>query len=82
MEVVWDLDTEAAKLAAELGIALVRAKTPGTHREIIAMVRELVAEHTEGATPRALGPPALAEGQCAPDCCPAPAGRPPARVAG
>lgn len=46
MEVAWDLDTEAGALADSLGIRLVRAATPGTHPEIVTMVRDLVVEHS------------------------------------
>lgn len=44
MEVMFDLDVEAAEKAAELGMTLVRAPSAGTHPEFVAMVRELVAE--------------------------------------
>ena len=44
MEVMFDLDVEAAEKAAELGMSLVRAGSAGTHPAFVAMVRELVAE--------------------------------------
>ena len=44
LEVVWDLDTEAASTAKQLGLDFVRAGTPGTDPRFVAMVRELVAE--------------------------------------
>ncbi|TDC83835.1 ferrochelatase [Actinomadura sp. 7K507] len=44
MEVKFDLDVEAADLAAELGIALVRAGTPGTDPRFAALPRELLGE--------------------------------------
>ncbi|MFI6516013.1 ferrochelatase [Spirillospora sp. NPDC050679] len=44
MEVKYDLDTEAANLATELGLAFERAGTPSTHPRFVAMVRELLAE--------------------------------------
>jgi ferrochelatase len=44
MEVKYDLDTEATKLAAKLGMAFVRAATPSTHPRFVAMVRELLLE--------------------------------------
>ncbi|MGI5163954.1 ferrochelatase [Spirillospora sp. CA-253888] len=49
MEVKYDLDTEAADLAAELGLAFERAATPSTHPRFVAMVRELLAEAEEEA---------------------------------
>ncbi|MFY1699546.1 ferrochelatase [Solwaraspora sp. WMMA2101] len=44
LEVVWDLDTEAAATAKELGLTYVRAGTPGTHPAFVSMVRDLVRE--------------------------------------
>ncbi len=52
LEVVWDLDTEVAERAAQLGMTLVRAATAGTDPRFPAMVRELVDEHRHGAAPR------------------------------
>jgi ferrochelatase len=75
MEVAWDLDEEARVIAAELGLAYVRAGTPGTHPAFVTAIRELVLEQLEGAPRHALT--VLGEGTCAADCCPAPA-RPPA----
>lgn len=62
MEVVYDLDVEAAKRCSELGMNFVRAGTPGLHPLMIRLFRELVEERL--AAPE----PAL----CEPDCCPAP----------
>lgn len=42
MEVLYDLDTEAAAVCEELGMRMVRAKTAGTHPEFIRMVRDLM----------------------------------------
>jgi ferrochelatase len=60
LEVVWDLDTEAAATAASLGLGFARAATPGTDPRFVAMVRELIAERY-GAAPgafRGAGPAA------------------------
>jgi protoporphyrin/coproporphyrin ferrochelatase len=84
MEVVHDLDAEAAKTAASLGLPFARAKAPGATPRFAAMVAELVAERTSGAEPRALGElglGAFADGAdgCPADCCrysPARPGRP------
>lgn len=77
-EVVFDLDTQAAETAAELGMAYVRVGTPGVDPETVAMARELVAERA-GVTPtrRTLGPLGPRADVCPADCCPPPA-RPPA----
>jgi ferrochelatase len=44
LEVVYDLDYEAKKLAAELGLELSRARTVSSHPKFVRMVRELVEE--------------------------------------
>jgi len=61
MEVLYDLDVEAAGLARELGIQFGRAGSAGLHPAIIRMLRELVMERMEAGEPG-----------CAADCCPAP----------
>jgi len=55
LEVVWDLDTEAAATAKELGLAYARAASPGTHPAFVSMVRDLVSERLrpDGAVTRA-----------------------------
>jgi protoporphyrin/coproporphyrin ferrochelatase len=52
MEVVWDLDTEAADTARVLGLEFARAATPGTDPRFVAMIRELVAERLDPAARR------------------------------
>lgn len=70
MEVAYDLDTEAARLAQELGIHMVRAGTAGTHPKFIAMIDELVRERTHAGTPRrAEGSLGAAPDDCAQTCC-------------
>ncbi len=74
MEVLFDLDIEARKVAAELGLGFVRAGTVGVHPDFIAMIRELILERTapESTTPRALGGLGPSHDDCPVDCCPAP----------
>jgi protoporphyrin/coproporphyrin ferrochelatase len=74
MEVVHDLDVEAAETAASLGLPFARAKAPGSTGRFARMVCELVAERTEGAPALALGGlglGAFAGGalNCPADCC-------------
>ena len=74
LEVVWDLDTEAAGRAAELGMTLARAATVGTDPRFPAMVAELVDEHRYDRAPRRCSdvPAAgstLNGAPCAPGCC-------------
>jgi protoporphyrin/coproporphyrin ferrochelatase len=52
LEVVWDLDTEAAATAAKLGLRYVRAATPGGDPRFVAMVRDLILERLDPAVPR------------------------------
>jgi ferrochelatase len=58
MEVIYDLDLEAAHLAQERGIEFVRAGTAGTHPRFVAGLVELVRD-------------AMRNGviHCPPDCC-------------
>jgi protoporphyrin/coproporphyrin ferrochelatase len=78
MEVMFDLDTEAADLCQQLGIKMVRAGTVGTHPQFISMIRELVMERMGLAEKRALGLMPPNHDVCPLDCCPRPE-RPTAR---
>jgi ferrochelatase len=70
MEVVLDLDVEAAVIARGIGLNMVRAATVGTHPAYVAMVRELIVERlTPDAPRRALGSLGPSHDRCAPDCC-------------
>jgi protoporphyrin/coproporphyrin ferrochelatase len=72
-EVRFDLDTQAAATADELGITMRRVATPGTDPRFIAMIRQLVQERLDPTETRvALGPFGPRADVCAPDCCPAP----------
>ncbi|MDC5697825.1 ferrochelatase [Intrasporangium calvum] len=71
MEVAYDLDTEAAATARDLGLHFVRAGTPGTDPHFVADLVDSVAERAAQArgeqTPDFEGRmPAV----CAPGCCP------------
>jgi ferrochelatase len=72
LEVLWDLDEEAAATARMLGMGFARAGTPGTDPRFVTMVRELVLERTApGATRQQLS--TLEHWDvCASHCCPAP----------
>jgi ferrochelatase len=70
LEVVWDLDTEAAETAKRLGLDFARAATPGTDPRFVAMIRELVQERLSDAPRRALGTVPTWD-FCQPGCCPA-----------
>jgi ferrochelatase len=77
LEVLYDLDVEAAALAEELGIHLVRAETVGADPRFVEMIRDLVVERRTGRAERpALGVHGPAPDTCAGGCCPAPVRRP------
>lgn len=63
MEVLYDLDYEAAHHCAEIGLKMLRAATVGTHPLFIAMIRSLIEERRAGL---------IAADPCRQDCCPAP----------
>lgn len=74
VEVVWDLDNEAAERAAEHGMGFARAATAGPDPRFADMVVELVREHTDDAPARRLGTGPSAGctrngAPCAVDCC-------------
>jgi ferrochelatase len=78
MEVLYDLDTEAADLCRELGIEMVRARTVGTDPAFVAMVRDLIAErHFAEPSRLAIGTLPASHDVCPLDCCPAPVARRP-----
>jgi ferrochelatase len=69
VEVLYDLDIEAAQAAKRLGLPMARAATPGTDPCFVSMITELVAERRSKP---ASGFPDL----CPNDCCRVPAARP------
>jgi ferrochelatase len=87
MEVVHDLDVEAAQAAAALGLPLARAAAPMPDPRFAAMVTDLVLERTGQAVPATpvpatpvpatpapawLGDFGPAAGDCPADCCAGP----------
>ncbi|HET7349587.1 MAG TPA: ferrochelatase [Marmoricola sp.] len=82
MEVIYDLDTEAAATAEKLGLPFARAATAGVDPRFVAMVRDLLLERA--AVERNEDPDRAAVGTepawdvCAAGCCPNPRGERPA----
>ena len=72
MEVKFDLDTQAAEAADELGITMVRVATVGTHPRFVSGLADLLDEHLVGAEPQAIGRFPPRRWPCEPGCCPAP----------
>jgi protoporphyrin/coproporphyrin ferrochelatase len=88
MEVVHDLDVEAAQTAASLGLPFARAAAPMPDPRFAAMVTDLVLERAGATRPAGAGPGWLgafgpAAGNCPGDCCGGPRERaaPPVPVA-
>jgi protoporphyrin/coproporphyrin ferrochelatase len=70
MEILFDLDTQARDLCADLGLQMVRAETVGTHPRYILMIRQLICERMYQGQPRlALGVLGPSLNVCEPDCC-------------
>lgn len=77
MEVLYDLDHEAAHLAQELGLRMVRADTVGSSPSFIRMLVDLIRERVnDEATRPTVGPSSPRPDACAAFCCPAPRPRP------
>jgi len=73
MEVLYDLDTEAADLCQSLGMRFARVATVGTAPAFVAMIRDLIAERHEASPERlAVGMLPASHDVCPLDCCPAP----------
>jgi protoporphyrin/coproporphyrin ferrochelatase len=73
MEVVYDLDRQAAASAEKRGIKLFRSATPGRHADFALMVAQLVEEMEGTAPPLTLGDLGPAPCPCLRVCCPGPA---------
>ena len=71
MEVVFDLDTEAAETAAGLGLVFARAATPGVHPRFVAMVRDLLLERAAVERGEAVARPVAGSLPTSWDTCPA-----------
>ena len=70
IEVLFDLDDEAAQLCQARGIRMERAKTAGTHPSFVGMIRELVQERLgTTSTRRAEGELGPWHDVCPQDCC-------------
>lgn len=64
VEVIWDLDTQAAQTAADLGLRLIRTPTIGTHPGFVADLAARIAAAVEA------GPTEAGVGElCHGDCC-------------
>ncbi len=70
IEILFDLDEQARELCDELGMAMVRAGTVGTHPRFVMMVRELIQERLgQVSERRAIGTCGPSHDECPTDCC-------------
>lgn len=69
MEVIHDLDVEAAAVAAGRGVPFVRAGTVGTHPTFVRGVRALVEERQRGTEHQHVGRRSPNHDECPMDCC-------------
>ncbi len=70
MEVLYDLDTEAADLCKQLGITMVRVPTVGVHPAFVRMIADLIQERLSDSTDRpALGYYGPSHDVCPQNCC-------------
>ncbi|MEM6470126.1 MAG: ferrochelatase [Planctomycetota bacterium] len=82
MEVMYDLDDEAATLCRERSINMRRAATAGLHRGFLTMIRKLVEERLGRTQEKAaVGAFGAWHDVCPADCCQYKPQRPPAGVA-
>ena len=70
VEVLYDLDDEAAHKAKELGLEYRRAKTVGTHPYYVDGLAKLIQARFEGTSALACGLLPTVPDQCPADCCP------------
>lgn len=70
VEVIWDLDTEAAEIAAAQGLFFRRVATPGADPRFVAALADLISARLAGAdpVPSATTLPARPD-TCPPGCC-------------
>jgi ferrochelatase len=74
MEVIYDLDTEAAATAEELGLPFARAATAGVHPAFVTAMVDLMLERAAAARGEDPVRPVVDGGvvgwyECQPDCC-------------
>jgi ferrochelatase len=70
LEVLYDLDVEAADVCRQHGIPFARAATPGDHPDFVRMILDLIDERTSGRAARApLGAQPASHAVCPEDCC-------------
>ena len=69
IEVLFDLDDEAADVCRQRGIRFARARSAGTDPSFVGMIRQLVQERIDGGERRAVGQLGPWHDECPSDCC-------------
>lgn len=72
VEVIWDLDTEAAKTAEAHGLWFARVPTPGVDPRFVAGLADLIEARVAGARTHAAAPSTSVPSRpdtCPPGCC-------------
>jgi protoporphyrin/coproporphyrin ferrochelatase len=74
MEVIFDLDTEAASTASDRGVRLARAATAGTHPTFVSALIDLILERAAAKRDETTVPSVIPGGEpgwfaCQVDCC-------------
>jgi ferrochelatase len=82
IEVIWDLDNEAAQTAGEMGLRLIRVATPGTSHDFVSGIVDLLKERLVSTECKALSVLGPWRDICAQDCCPNARGNIPAVAQG
>jgi len=71
IEVLYDLDDEAAGAAEQAGLPMLRSATVGTHPRFVTTLRKLIQERLDEAFPKeATGRFEPNHDVCPDDCCP------------
>ncbi len=71
LEVIYDLDTEAAETARQLGLPFARAATAGTHPAFVSALADLAEERAAAARGESPAEPVIDGAEVQPYLCPA-----------
>lgn len=72
MEVIWDLDNQAAQICDELNLAFHRVPTPASNPVFVTGIADLLEESLNGNAPKSLSPLGPWPQVCPEGCCPSP----------
>ena len=69
VEVIWDLDREAAETCKEIELPMQRVRTPGTDPRFVSSLVDLIVERIDGIPAEALSELGPWRVPCSPGCC-------------